>query len=368
MALNLAAPPPYPNAQPPQFPGAQQPPYSQQPPYPQQPGQPYLPNYQQPGWNVPPPYPQSPPYEQQPPPYGQPPGWGNANQYWQQDVYGGPGAHPVKNRSRTLLISILAIVLVLVAGGVIFAVKGNLLSPPELPVVTTFTSDPSAITAGQVTTLSWDVSGATSVTIDQGIGTVPSKGTKVLTPDETTTYTLTATNKGGSETAASTVTIKEASAPVINSFEANPETIGASGSSTLSWIISGATSASITPGVGDVSPNGITTVSPSTTTTYTITAANDTGSVTATATVTIAGGGKPFVKTFTADHLTVAIGQACILKWSVEGATAVMMDHGFGPVGLSGTRVVYPEATDTYVLTAINGEGETIAELTIEVE
>jgi len=283
-------------------------------------------------------------------------------------MYGGPVAFPEKNRSRTLLISLLVIGLVLIAGGVTFAIKGNFLAPAELPVVTSFTASPSAITAGQVTTLSWDVSGANSVTIDHGIGTVASQGTKVLSPKETTTYTLTATNSAGSETAASTVTIKEAGVPVITSFEADPETIGASGSATLRWIISGATSANITPGVGDVSPNGITTVSPNATTTYTITAANDAGSVTATATVTISGGGKPVIKSFTADPPTVGIGQTCILRWSVEGATAVMMDHGFGPVGTSGVQPISLEATDTYVLTAINGEGQTTAELTIEVE
>ena len=269
-----------------------------------------------------------------------------------------------------MLIPLLAIAVVLVVGGVIFATGGNFSAKPAVntPVVASFTATPSSITAGQSAILSWDVSGATSVTIDQDIGTVSPKGYQALSPTATTTYTITATNSAGATTAKITVTVNKPSAPVIASFTAEPATINTSQSATLQWTINGATSVIISPGIGTVSQIGTTVVSPSATTTYTLTATNEVGSATATATVTLAGGGRPVIKTFSADPPTVSMGQACILRWSVEGATAVILDHGLGSAGASGSIVIYPLETDTYTITAVNGNGDTTGSVTITVK
>ena len=58
---------------------------------------------------------------------------------------------------------------------------------------------------GGSSTLSWSVTGATSVTIDNGIGSVALTGTTVVSPTTDTTYTLTATNSAGSVTESVTV-------------------------------------------------------------------------------------------------------------------------------------------------------------------
>ncbi len=74
------------------------------------------------------------------------------------------------------------------------------------PVITSFTATPSSITSGGSSTLAWSVSGATSLSLDQGVG--PVTGTSIpVSPSATTTYTLTATNAAGSSTAAVTVTV-----------------------------------------------------------------------------------------------------------------------------------------------------------------
>ena len=78
--------------------------------------------------------------------------------------------------------------------------------PPTKPIISSFYAKPQSITAGQSTTLYWSTSGATMLSIDQGIGTVY-KTTKTVTPKITTTYTLTATNSAGSTSAAATVTV-----------------------------------------------------------------------------------------------------------------------------------------------------------------
>ena len=82
--------------------------------------------------------------------------------------------------------------------------------PPQPPVIQSFSANPLTITAGQSSTLSWTTSGATSLSIDQGVGTVTSTS-KVVTPIMTTTYTLTATNDSGYATETVTVTVSSTS-------------------------------------------------------------------------------------------------------------------------------------------------------------
>ena len=81
------------------------------------------------------------------------------------------------------------------------------------PTVTSFGASPASITSGQSSTLSWAVSNATSVTIDQGIGNVAASGSLAVSPAATTTYTLTAANGAGSTTAQTTVTVGAAPPP-----------------------------------------------------------------------------------------------------------------------------------------------------------
>lgn len=75
------------------------------------------------------------------------------------------------------------------------------------PLVASFTAEPSSIERGQSAVLRWQVSGATEVVIDHGIGTVQSSGSSRVTPVEASTYRLTANGVGGSTTATATVTI-----------------------------------------------------------------------------------------------------------------------------------------------------------------
>jgi hypothetical protein len=158
-----------------------------------------------------------------------------------------------------------------------------------IPIVSSFEANPTNISGGQSSTLSWNVLGATTVTIEPRIGDVASTGTELVSPAATTTYTLTATNTAGSTTATVQVVVSAVpSLPVINSFTASPENITPGGSSTLSWNVSGATTVSIDQGIGSVALVGTETVSPAVTTTYTLTATNAAGSTTASVTVVIA--------------------------------------------------------------------------------
>ncbi len=77
----------------------------------------------------------------------------------------------------------------------------------DLPVIKSFTASPSSISPGESSSLKWSVSNATSITIDHGIGTVSTTGSKTVSPISTTTYTMTATNGDGSSTKSTTVSL-----------------------------------------------------------------------------------------------------------------------------------------------------------------
>ena len=99
------------------------------------------------------------------------------------------------------------------------------------------------------------------------------------------------------------------SAPTIASFTADPTSINSGTSSTLSWMVAGATSIAITPGTfTSTSATGSTSVSPTVTTTYTLTATNAAGSTTSTLTVTVNTTSKPTISSFTASPTSINFG------------------------------------------------------------
>jgi peptidoglycan-associated lipoprotein len=68
------------------------------------------------------------------------------------------------------------------------------------------TAQPDTISPGQSVVLSWHTTDAESANIE-GIGAVPTSGTRTVQPTESTDYTLTATGDGGNATATARVTV-----------------------------------------------------------------------------------------------------------------------------------------------------------------
>lgn len=77
--------------------------------------------------------------------------------------------------------------------------------PPPSPTAT-LSANPETIDKGQSSTLTWQTSNATDISIE-GIGAVQPNGTQQVTPTESTTYTLTAKGAGGTQTATARVTV-----------------------------------------------------------------------------------------------------------------------------------------------------------------
>jgi hypothetical protein len=158
----------------------------------------------------------------------------------------------------------------------------------DLPVINYFDVSPININVGESSTLNWAVSDALNVTIDHEIGKVALTGTRQVSPTKTTTYTLTATNEAGKRDATVEVVIEvPQDKPVIKYFKASPSEIKPDESATLSWDVSDATSVTIEPEIGSVALTGTRQVSPTETTTYTIKATTEAGSVDATVEVIV---------------------------------------------------------------------------------
>ena len=226
----------------------------------------------------------------------------------------------------------------------------------QSPVINSFNASPSTISAGESSTLNWTVTGASTVSIDQGIGNVALTGTRAVALTATTIYTLTASSSAGSATATTQVIVSGAVSPptpavlpVINSFIASPSSISLGGSTSLSWNVTNATSVAIDNGLGAVGSSGNTIVLPSTTTAFKLTASNAAGSVTATALVLVSGvpsppTGLPVIDYFTAAPPIIASGGSTTLSWNVSNATSVTIDNGIGSVAASGSMLDCPRA------------------------
>jgi len=153
------------------------------------------------------------------------------------------------------------------------------------PIVASFAAVPATIIRGDSAKLIWTVYDADSLVLSPGIGVV--SGTSIwVHPMSTTEYTLVAVNHAGRDSAPATVTVTLPPLPVITSFVASADSIVAGAASVLSWDVSGADTVRIDQGIG-ITKGNVLRIQPITTTTYTLTAVNAGGPVTATATVAV---------------------------------------------------------------------------------
>jgi hypothetical protein len=267
-------------------------------------------------------------------------------------------------------------------------VEGTLVTGGSAPTITSFTSDSASITSGGSTSLRWNITGATSASIDNGVGSVsPTGGSVSVKPTQTTTYHLIATNSSGPSTATVQVIVQPSTgnAPTIVSFTASPATIVAGATATLQWNITSCTVADncggVTAnidGIGPVNLIGSVTVHPAQTTTYRLTASNAIGSVSATTQLTVnpAPVPKPVIDIFTAVPDTIIKGQSAQLNWHASSnnglavcpnpSCIVSIDNGVGnPQTLSVS--VSPSQTTTYTITAQNDSGAATKSATVTV-
>jgi hypothetical protein len=182
---------------------------------------------------------------------------------------------------------------------------------PAVPVIGSFAATPASILPGASSLLSWTVSGASSLSIDHGVGGVT--GTSIsVTPATTTTYRLTATNGAGTATADATVTVVP---PAGLGYSANPATyvVGAAivdniPSSTGSPVASYGVAPALPIGLVLDTVTGIVSGTPlavAPLTVYTVTATNSAGSTTVALRITVTSGTAPVITTQPASQAVV---------------------------------------------------------------
>jgi hypothetical protein len=234
------------------------------------------------------------------------------------------------------------------------------------PSFTSCQASPVTIARGQTSTLSWESSDADGVEIP-GVGEFGATGSTTVSPTVSTTYTLIARNGAGERTCSVTVLVEDGPTPIIVQFTANPMEIGEGASSTLSWQVTGADTVTIDNGVGSVNASGTASVTPSTTTTYTLTATNRFGQAMSSTTVTVFP--RVSIVSFTVNPETItAPFQAITLAWQTENALSVSISGPIGSRAVNGSLTLAgPSDTTTYILTATGAGVNNVATATVTV-
>jgi hypothetical protein len=230
-------------------------------------------------------------------------------------------------------------------------------TPPPVPTIASFVANPATITAGASATLTGVFAGGTGVITPGNLPATSESGVTV-SPAATTTYTLTVTSSSGAVvTATATITVNPP--PTITSFVAAPPTITAGGSSSLTAVFANGTGM-ITPGNLAVTSGTPVSVSPTTTTPYTLTVTPPVGeAITQMATVTVVPA--PTITSFGANPASIAAGASSSLTAVFANGTGVITPGNLAAT--SGTGVsVSPATTTTYTLTVTNSAGTAIVQ------
>lgn len=237
---------------------------------------------------------------------------------------------------------------------------GNPIIPQPVTNIT-FTANPSTITAGSNSILSWSTSGMTQCTVSgpslSYTGTAGSQSTGTLYT--TSSYVINCVKTDGSpESRTATVTVN--AAPSMN-LVASPATVTSGGSSVITWNSQGMSSCNVTGNNFNYSGlSGNQTSGPLTiTTTYTLTCTKTTGGVdTRTVTITVE---QPINITLTANPTLVAYNGSATIAWnaSVSGITSCSLAGGTSTfTGLTGSVSTGQLKTDTtYTLTCQKSAG-----------
>jgi phospholipase C len=257
-------------------------------------------------------------------------------------------------------------------------VRGSLVGISSAPTVA-IAASPASIAPGGSSTLTVTAANATQVTVTGSDGSTytlqAAGGTQSVKPTATTTYTATAFGAGGNASAPATVTVASATAPTV-SITANPISISAGGSSTLTVAATNATQVTVAGTDGSTytlpSAGGTQAVSPTVTTTYTATATGAGGQISAGATLTVTPISNPApTVSITAYPSSITSGSSSILTVSAANATQVAVAGTDGSTytlpSAGGTQSVSPTATTTYTATATGAGGKTSAGATLTV-
>ena len=243
----------------------------------------------------------------------------------------------------------------------------SVIYPP--PLIIAFDANPACIARGETATLSFQTQYADTITITGGgvnqtfpgnSGAAITSGSLDVTPTVDTTYTLTATGRGGTTSRNVSVQVKQ---PLtIDQFASdNYCLISPANTVTLSWAVSNAetvtitdSSTEITTGVSATSGSRSFTVNSPTTFTLTATRTGCNGPEHATRDISINTNATP-TASLSANPSTITIGSGTVLQWNTTNTTSVTISASpAAGSGLSSPRTVTETGTLTIQPTAVN--------------
>jgi len=183
-------------------------------------------------------------------------------------------------------------------------------------------------------------------------------------------YTFAVDYGSGNNDAVILTLTSDSERPKISNLIATPAAISAGASSSLTWSASNFDSLTLDPGEVDLTVLTETTVSPTETTTYTLTAVKGAASVSSEVTVVVDE--LPEINSFTASELLIAPTESTTLAWNVSGADSVRITPELvsfpGGTPAVGNYSISPVATTTFTLTATNATGSVNASLEVVVD
>jgi len=141
--------------------------------------------------------------------------------------------------------------------------------------------------------------------------------------------------------------------PTVAITASTPSLSYGGGSSTISWTTTNATSATLNG--ASVPVNSSVTVSPTSTTTYTLAATSASGATVSNSTTVTVGASGPVAAGISSNTPSIVAGNSATLTWTSRNATSG--DLNGTPVPVNGDLVVKPTATTTYRFTATGASG-----------
>ncbi|MDP2651687.1 MAG: CARDB domain-containing protein, partial [bacterium] len=172
------------------------------------------------------------------------------------------------------------------SGGTLSGSYTNQNCSVNFAVSASLSANPSSITNGQSSTLTWSSTNATSCTAAGGFSTGgATSGSTSVSPSSTSNYQISCTGPGGSANSnVVTVTVLE---PTVT-ITANPTRVVTGSNSTISWSASQVNSCTVSgPGLSSATLSGSQSVVISTQSTYTITCQTDGAPITQSVTVNV---------------------------------------------------------------------------------
>ena len=233
-------------------------------------------------------------------------------------------------------------------------------------------ADPTNIIEGNSSTLRWSSTNASACySNDFSIPSGVTNGSLDVSPREDTTYNIRCDGDGGSDRSSASVSVSPAPSPpapaVSASLHALPSSIVEGSTSELTWSSQNASACSGTGFSTGGSIRGSLTISPSSTSNYSITCTGEGGSDTDSARVEVETQVEPPTVSLSANPSNINNGDSSVLTWSSTNATRCTSGDFVTNDRTSGSITVTPNSSKLYGVTCYSSSDRATATQNIQV-